>query len=231
LENGVLIAAQNRREDQTQQDCARLCADAAEEVCIAWTYDTDRNICWQHVLQGCPSWDRGCSNSRKMTGTKSCAAVSDSSFTRTADDRDRLENGVLIADQNIRGDLTQQECAAEEVGIAWTYDMDWNICWQHVLQDCPSWDGGCSNSRWVTGTKSCAGSCPTDESCTTWDDCYKDGKMCDGVMDAGCLCKNGQCKKSSGCGIFEFTSCSTCNEEDCEDEGACQWMNWGCRAL
>eukprot|EP00092_Neocalanus_flemingeri_P077406 GFUD01096131.1.p1 GENE.GFUD01096131.1~~GFUD01096131.1.p1 ORF type:complete len:149 (+),score=46.63 GFUD01096131.1:28-447(+) len=71
-----------------------------------------------------------------------------------------------------------------------------------------------------------------DESCQTWEDCNKNGKKCDGIQDVGCICKNGQCKISSGCGTmgaFFFTPCSNCEEEDCEDEEACKWMNGKCR--
>jgi len=59
----------------------------------------------------------------------------------------------------------------------------------------------------------------------------KDGKLCDGLADAGCICRNKQCKISSGCGTMGatfFTECSTCNENDCEDEGACRWSNGQC---
>ena len=74
LEVGVLIATQDRRAEPTQQGCEEWCA--AEEACIAWTYDTDRNLCWQHVIQDCPNG--GCSNSPWgsdnpwVTGTKTC---------------------------------------------------------------------------------------------------------------------------------------------------------------
>merc|ERR1719233_2656141 len=93
--------------------------------------------------------------------------------------------------------------------------------------------GGCFNfilvcllcfSGWVW--------CLPDESCRTYDDCMKDGKKCDGLMDAGCICKNGKCKISSGCGTmgaFFFTKCSTCSEDDCEDEGACKWEKGKCK--
>eukprot|EP00091_Calanus_sinicus_P005337 TRINITY_DN15783_c0_g1_i1.p3 TRINITY_DN15783_c0_g1~~TRINITY_DN15783_c0_g1_i1.p3 ORF type:complete len:114 (-),score=25.60 TRINITY_DN15783_c0_g1_i1:402-743(-) len=67
-----------------------------------------------------------------------------------------------------------------------------------------------------------------DESCKTWSDCMKNGKKCDGIQDVSCICKNGQCKISSGCGTmgaFFFTKCSDCTEEDCEDEGACKWQD------
>ena len=33
-----------------------------------------------------------------------------------------------------------------------------------------------------------------DESCEKDQDCYKEGKKCDGILDVGCGCKNGQCK-------------------------------------
>ena len=35
-----------------------------------------------------------------------------------------------------------------------------------------------------------------DESCKTWKDCTKNGKKCDGIRDAGCICKYGQCRIS-----------------------------------
>jgi len=63
-----------------------------------------------------------------------------------------------------------------------------------------------------------------DDSCNSLDDCYAPGKMCHQIADASCICKNKQCKFSSGCGTqgaFFFTPCDTCSTEDCEDEGAC----------
>jgi len=70
-----------------------------------------------------------------------------------------------------------------------------------------------------------------DNSCRTYEDCSKEGKKCFQLADAGCICKKGQCKISSGCGTngaFFRTACSTCNQEDCEDEGACKWVNRQC---
>eukprot|EP00090_Calanus_glacialis_P032018 TRINITY_DN53122_c0_g1_i1.p1 TRINITY_DN53122_c0_g1~~TRINITY_DN53122_c0_g1_i1.p1 ORF type:complete len:101 (-),score=17.31 TRINITY_DN53122_c0_g1_i1:31-333(-) len=70
-----------------------------------------------------------------------------------------------------------------------------------------------------------------DEPCTVREDCYENGKMCDGLMDAGCICKEGMCKISSGCGTmgaFFSIECADCGEEDCEDEGACKWVGGEC---
>ena len=33
-----------------------------------------------------------------------------------------------------------------------------------------------------------------DESCKSPEDCYENGKICDGIQDVGCICKDGQCK-------------------------------------
>jgi len=80
----------------------------------------------------------------------------------------------------------------------------------------------------------CAGNCPgsaADESCRTFEDCRRPGKKCHQLADASCICKNGQCKISSGCGThgaFFRTACNTCNQDDCEDEGACKWVNRRC---
>jgi len=80
----------------------------------------------------------------------------------------------------------------------------------------------------------CAGNCPgsaTDETCKTFEDCRRPGKKCHQLADASCICKNGQCKISSGCGThgaFFRTACNTCNQDDCEDEGACKWVNRRC---
>eukprot|EP00091_Calanus_sinicus_P002927 TRINITY_DN13061_c0_g1_i1.p2 TRINITY_DN13061_c0_g1~~TRINITY_DN13061_c0_g1_i1.p2 ORF type:complete len:104 (-),score=5.21 TRINITY_DN13061_c0_g1_i1:106-417(-) len=77
-------------------------------------------------------------------------------------------------------------------------------------------------------------SCLANESCTTLDDCYKNGKVCDGIQDVGCICKNGLCKISSGCGTFGAffrTGCETCGEEGCEDEGACKWIGGKCMEI
>lgn len=61
--------------------------------------------------------------------------------------------------------------------------------------------------------------------CTTKDDCYSYGNLCDGrVGGNGCICKNNKCKLSSGCGtgpLNVFYPCSQCSYEDCEDEGVC----------
>ena len=35
-----------------------------------------------------------------------------------------------------------------------------------------------------------------DESCKSSKDCYENGKRFGGIQDAGCICKNGQCKIS-----------------------------------
>ena len=32
------------------------------------------------------------------------------------------------------------------------------------------------------------------DECKTWEDCMNDGGKCDGLQDAGCICKKGQCK-------------------------------------
>jgi len=121
-------------------------------------------------------------------------------------------------------------CRTAEEGLSCEYGSQ--TCCGETL---PAVVMECSQNTWVgyyvDTVCMLGGSCPTDESCTTLDDCYTDGKMCDGIMDAGCLCKNGQCKISSGCGThgaFFFTPCSSCNEDDCEDEEACQWMNGEC---
>merc|ERR1712215_514487 len=72
-----------------------------------------------------------------------------------------------------------------------------------------------------------------DQSCRSYEDCRKDGKKCENITDVTCICKNGQCKISSNCGIygaFFFTACSDpiCNEENCEDVGACKWVAGEC---
>merc|ERR1712129_641272 len=71
-----------------------------------------------------------------------------------------------------------------------------------------------------------------DESCKTREDCYGDNMMCALIQDAGCICKDGMCKISSGCGTngaFFFTPCTAphCDQEDCEDEGVCHWVDGG----
>merc|ERR550519_667934 len=46
-----------------------------------------------------------------------------------------------------------------------------------------------------------------------------------------CLCKNGQCKKNSGCGTNRkgwFRKCSHCTKNNCEDEGRCKWRKGKC---
>ena len=35
-----------------------------------------------------------------------------------------------------------------------------------------------------------------DESCWTYEDCMRGGKICDGLTDYKCICKNGKCKIS-----------------------------------
>merc|ERR1719348_1543507 len=68
-------------------------------------------------------------------------------------------------------------------------------------------------------------------SCTVAEDCYSDDKMCHGIQDVYCICKQGQCKISAGCGemgAFCFKECSTCSEDDCEDTGKCIWDNNQC---
>eukprot|EP00092_Neocalanus_flemingeri_P092626 GFUD01117612.1.p1 GENE.GFUD01117612.1~~GFUD01117612.1.p1 ORF type:complete len:106 (+),score=16.09 GFUD01117612.1:33-320(+) len=70
-----------------------------------------------------------------------------------------------------------------------------------------------------------------DNSCQSWRDCRDVGKRCHGIQDVGCICKNGKCKISSGCGTmgaFFRTACSSCTEDGCEDEGACKWRNGQC---
>ena len=84
------------------------------------------------------------------------------------------------------------------------------------------------------------------DECKTWEDCVGDGKKCDGLLDAGCICKKGQCKISgerkykkacnnlyspAGCGAmgaFFFKKCFVCGEDDCEDEGRCKWAGGKC---
>jgi len=72
--------------------------------------------------------------------------------------------------------------------------------------------------------------------CSTREDCYKEGMMC-GSKDADlvneCLCKNGKCKRSSGCGTDlygRFIKCSQCRNYDCEDEGRCLLKKGKCFA-
>eukprot|EP00091_Calanus_sinicus_P011428 TRINITY_DN25913_c0_g1_i1.p1 TRINITY_DN25913_c0_g1~~TRINITY_DN25913_c0_g1_i1.p1 ORF type:complete len:198 (-),score=36.32 TRINITY_DN25913_c0_g1_i1:206-721(-) len=51
-------------------------------------------------------------------------------------------------------------------------------------------------------------------------------------MDVACICKNGQCKTSSGCGTwgaFFFRNCTSCEPYNCEDEGACLVVDGKCR--
>merc|ERR1719315_11032 len=94
-------------------------------------------------------------------------------------------------------------------------------------------EGAC---QWTNGRcvdKPAPGPNPTipDNSCTSWEDCRNPGKECHGIEDVSCICKRGQCKISSACGTrgaFFYTACSSCSEDGCEDEGACQWTNGRC---
>merc|ERR1711915_872635 len=97
------------------------------------------------------------------------------------------------------------------------------------------WTGGkCMDVKGNRQTnRASRGRTSRDESCRKADDCYKNGKKCDGIQDVVCICKKGLCKISSGCGImgaFFKTECNTCTEEDCEDEGACKWKKGKCMA-
>jgi len=108
--------------------------------------------------------------------------------------------------------------ATREPGATWEEDCNTCSC-------LPSGQVGCTFVLCPPKTTD------IDESCTSADDCYKFGKKCHGIQDVGCICKNGQCKISSGCGThgaFFYTACSTCDEEGCEDEGACKWTNGKC---
>jgi len=70
--------------------------------------------------------------------------------------------------------------------------------------------------------------------CANDSECYANGNECDGIPDAMCVCKNGHCKTSRGCGVmgaFFKTECSTCDEADCEDSGACFWDSTNCREI
>eukprot|EP00092_Neocalanus_flemingeri_P080019 GFUD01099766.1.p1 GENE.GFUD01099766.1~~GFUD01099766.1.p1 ORF type:complete len:387 (-),score=87.47 GFUD01099766.1:107-1267(-) len=110
-------------------------------------------------------------------------------------------------------------------------------------QEGESWEEDCNSCRCFSGSLPPA--CTTalcevidedlqadsDESCQSWKDCFALGKKCNGIQDVGCICKNGKCKISSGCGTmgaFFRTSCSSCSEDGCEDEGACKWRNGQC---
>ena len=71
------------------------------------------------------------------------------------------------------------------------------------------------------------------QECSDWSDCHQEGGLCHNLADAGCVCKAGRCKISSGCGTqgaFFYRSCNSCNEDDCEDEGTCLWRGGECVA-
>merc|ERR1719481_1470209 len=54
-------------------------------------------------------------------------------------------------------------------------------------------------------------------SCIISDDCKSAGNLCYNRHDVKCICKSGQCKVSSGCGVTGYVgiykSCSSCNVE------------------
>jgi len=75
-------------------------------------------------------------------------------------------------------------------------------------------------------------SCKGNDPCNFDDDCFRDGKLCEGIQDVGCICKNNICKISANCGkqgAFFLRECWTCVQEDCEDEGVCRWEDGECR--
>merc|ERR1719222_559562 len=71
--------------------------------------------------------------------------------------------------------------------------------------------------------------------CTVDEDCFKDGNLCHIIEETllsqnlSCTClKNGTCKPNYGCGRVNeepFRECDICDEEFCEDEGLCKWLN------
>jgi len=122
-----------------------------------------------------------------------------------------------------------------------TAGLNWfNKCSECSAEDCED-EGVCSFRRGrctgpedypdvpdIGATNARVGA--SDNYCTYDVDCQASGKLCNpqtGVQDAGCICKKGECKISSGCGThgaFSFRSCSECdsNLDGCEDEGACK---------
>merc|ERR1719334_1895352 len=75
-----------------------------------------------------------------------------------------------------------------------------------------------------------------DPICKITDDCYKNAYLnctqADLNSGTGCVCKNGKCKITVGCGIKQgfqdHPKCSECDEEDCEDNGLCSWSQGKC---
>merc|ERR1711874_541709 len=66
-------------------------------------------------------------------------------------------------------------------------------------------------------------------SCSVDSDCRKPGQKCHNIMDAGCECKSGKCKKITGsCGSYDghgrHTPCSTCDKDSCMASSTCQWV-------
>jgi len=64
--------------------------------------------------------------------------------------------------------------------------------------------------------------------CTTRGDCFRGNMMCERMKLTDCLCKNGICKKSSGCGTKRKCSDNYCWSANCEDEGMCVWQKGKC---
>jgi len=64
--------------------------------------------------------------------------------------------------------------------------------------------------------------------CTTRRDCFRGNMMCERMKLTDCLCKNGICKKSSGCGTKRDCHDNYCWSANCEDEGKCVWLKGKC---